>query len=114
MKKYFVPLFILLGLIIFTPKAFALPSEGGHFSTPTDLFGSSVIKRGAKGIKVQEIQNILTSDCGGNSSIVADGKFGLKTETALKNFQRIKNLKVDGYIGNLTKYALWDCARETM
>ncbi len=46
-------------------------------------------------------------DAGYTSVGNADGKFGDKTRTAVKNFQRNNSLTADGIVGDKTKKALW-------
>lgn len=57
-----------------------------------------IVKKGNKGDAVKAIQEKL--------GIVADGEFGLKTETAVKKFQRSKGLQDDGIVGASTIAAL--------
>ena len=57
--------------------------------------GGTVLKRGAKGALVKELQNLL-NEAGANPKLVADGDFGRGTENALKIFQRQHNLTTDG------------------
>lgn len=65
--------------------------------------GDTVLKKGAKGDAVKNLQNQLIL-CG--SSITADGDFGSKTETAVKSFQKDLGLTADGIVGNRTLSAL--------
>ena len=63
-----------------------------------------VLKNGSKGDIVKLIQQILNKlgyNCG-----KADGKFGDKTEEAVKAFQKAKGLKQDGKVGPKTWKAL--------
>lgn len=57
-----------------------------------------VYRKGDKGDIVRKIQLAL--------GITADGVFGVKTETAVKQFQKANNLDVDGIVGILTLSAL--------
>lgn len=65
------------------------------------------LRKGSKGDSVKHLQNILISI---GYSLVADGDFGQKTETAVKDFQKKNNLAVDGIVGQQTwnKLALSD------
>ncbi|MBK04897.1 MAG: hypothetical protein CL920_25035 [Deltaproteobacteria bacterium] len=63
--------------------------------------GGTVLKRGAKGALVKELQNLL-NEAGANPKLVADGDFGRGTENALKIFQRQHNLTTDGKFGRGT------------
>ncbi|HEY5885666.1 MAG TPA: N-acetylmuramidase family protein [Pyrinomonadaceae bacterium] len=64
----------------------------------------SVLKEGAKGPKVVELQTKL-KQLGFISGIV-DGKFGPGTKKALMAFQKSKGLKLDGVAGPITMNAL--------
>ena len=64
----------------------------------------SVLKQGAKGPKVVELQTKL-KQLGFISGIV-DGKFGPGTTKALMAFQKSKGLKLDGVAGPITMNAL--------
>ena len=37
-----------------------------------------------------------------------DGKFGWKTRRAVRNFQRVERLTVDGVVGKSTWLKMWD------
>ena len=52
------------------------------------------LKLGSKGKFVKELQNLL--------DLTVDGDFGLKTENAVKNFQKKHNLIEDGIVGPKT------------
>ena len=54
----------------------------------------TTLKNGSKGDMVKALQYIL--------GINADGKFGSKTEAAVKQFQQINNLEADGKAGKQT------------
>lgn len=61
-----------------------------------------MLKRGSVGEYVKLLQKILIKlgyDLGGTS---IDGKFGKKTENAVKKFQKSKGLVADGIVGPLT------------
>lgn len=64
----------------------------------------TTVKLGSKGNDVKILQEKLNSLL--NAGLVADGAFGAKTETALKTFQQIKKLTVDGVCGPKTWAAL--------
>lgn len=61
------------------------------------------IRKGAKGPAVAAMQGLLNRH---GYNLEADGKFGGKTELALKDFQREKGLEDDGICGPLTWAAL--------
>lgn len=73
------------------------------------LTGVSVtvsISRGDQGDDVKKMQKMLIAcgyDCGGCG---ADGSFGLDTESAVRTYQRIKGLAIDGIYGPKTRAAL--------
>ena len=52
-------------------------------------------------IKLQTAHNALGYDCG-----AADGIFGVKTEAAVRRFQRAQQLAVDGVAGRMTWAAI--------
>ena len=60
--------------------------------------GEGLVKRGDRGVAVQQIQGAL--------GITADGVFGAQTEEAVKRFQREKGLVADGIVGPQTRQAL--------
>ena len=63
------------------------------------------LRRGSKGADVTKLQTALNAqgyDCG-----TADGIFGLKTEMAVRAFQRDHSLAVDGIAGKATQEALY-------
>lgn len=59
------------------------------------------LRRGDSGSDVYYLQTLL---CDVGEPITADGKFGSKTEAAVKNFQKLYGLTVDGVVGPKT----WD------
>jgi hypothetical protein len=61
------------------------------------------VKRGDRGEEVKRIQQAL-KDAG--FDIVVDGIFGERTEDAVRRFQEINGLDVDGIVGNQTGAAL--------
>jgi len=65
-------------------------------------------RQGSKGSGVVRIQKYLTEK--GYGTLKADGKYGKETVEVVKDFQRIKGLKVDGICGPSTLKAmgLWD------
>ena len=63
-----------------------------------DLNGG-VMKQGAQGDQVKQLQDMLNSK---GAKLETDGKFGPKTEQALKEFQDQQQIKSDGIVGNQT------------
>ncbi|WLR57393.1 peptidoglycan-binding domain-containing protein [Mesobacillus subterraneus] len=57
-----------------------------------------------RGAEVKQLQQALTNK--GYSTKGIDGVFGPATESAVKNFQKAKKLKVDGIAGPATQKAL--------
>lgn len=60
---------------------------------------SNIIRKGIKNDSVTKVQNILIKS---GYSLVADGSFGPKTESAVKSFQQKNSLTADGVIGPKT------------
>lgn len=59
-----------------------------------------VLKNGSKGSQVKSLQSILKGKF--SYTIDIDGSFGPKTNTTLRNFQMLHQLKVDGLCGPAT------------
>ena len=55
------------------------------------------ISYGAKGDDVKKLQEMLNAT--GNYNLDVDGSFGPKTQSAVKDYQKQNNLKVDGIVG---------------
>ena len=69
-----------------------------------NLDSNETLKQGAKGQKVQQLQEILKAlnlDPG-----IIDGDFGNNTVKAVKQFQSQKGLEADGVVGKNTQNAL--------
>ena len=62
--------------------------------------GDHLIGKGSKGPEVTELQQKLAQL--GYGGVAIDGKFGSKTEAAIKSFQKDHGLKVDGLVGAQT------------
>lgn len=63
----------------------------------------NVLKRGMNGDQVKSLQRILYAmgySLGSSNPI--DGDFGSKTDTAVKAYQKMKGLEVDGIVGAMT------------
>ncbi len=67
-------------------------------------FSLPVLRNGSTGYNVTLIQRLLNN--AGYGSLVEDGIFGVSTDTALKQFQKDRNLTVDGVVGSQTWEAL--------
>lgn len=89
-----------------------------HYAIPAGLYTAEEIaaagkaadnviftlRSGSKGDDVVKLQNALNAqgyDCG-----AADGIFGVKTEAAVRRFQRAQQLAVDGVAGRMTWAAI--------
>ena len=72
----------------------------------TRLISASPLRRGARGPEVEVVQkrlNAIDFWCG-----TADGIFGWKTKTAVKRFQRVMLMPVNGSVGATTWHRMWD------
>ena len=92
-----------------------LTSEGETFSgTLPDSswnFGSSVLKQGSTGSEVEQMQFWLSTLAQYESSIpsvTVDGIYGSGTAAAVRAFQRLYGLTVDGIVGLTTWTELYD------
>ena len=88
-----------------TPPASPGRMEDQNTQTIETAFGVVVLKKGSAGQYVVNLQKALNNS-GANPTLVTDGSFGTKTDTAVKTFQYAHNLVVDGIVGNNTKTAL--------
>lgn len=69
----------------------------------------SILKLGSKGLAVIELQKLIIKNgfTGKNKkALSADGDFGENTEYAVIQFQKSRNIKVDGLVGDTTLKAL--------
>ena len=67
-------------------------------------FGGVDLKKGTRGDAVSVLQSRLNAALG--ASLVVDGVFGMKTQSAVKQLQRRQGLQPDGVVGSRTKAAL--------
>ncbi|MDM5199430.1 L,D-transpeptidase family protein [Fictibacillus enclensis] len=81
-------------------SAYGLKGKGS--SLPA--YSTGTLKKGSKGEAVKELQKLLTQK--GYSTKGIDGIFGKNTDSAVRKFQKVKKLKVDGLVGPATKKAL--------
>ena len=78
----------------------------------THTLGSRLLKRGSKGKDEEALQTILVTvlgyDCGdyGPNGDGIDGEYGAATEKAVRKFQSVQQIQVDGKYGNETHAAL--------
>ena len=102
-----------------TVKKEKLSAKVTHWAIPRGLSGTvpttdkPTIRRGSSGEYVTLAQTLLIQRGYDLAPYGADGKFGAKTETAVKEFQRKNGLTADGIIGRNTWAAL-DSGKETM
>lgn len=76
------------------PKTFSFPSPPPDPVNP--IIGPIIVaKKGDISPYVADLQNMLIKK---GAQITADGNFGPKTEQAVKDFQKVNNLKVTGQI----------------
>jgi|GEM_PF-1774410 len=74
-------------------------NHGDNYDTPP--YPGSVLQRGDTGRNVEVMQQLL-KDAGYNVTI--DGDFGNSTRNAVRKFQRVEAIQVDGVVGRET----WD------
>ena len=102
-----------------TVKKEKLSAKVTHWAIPRGLSGTvpttdkPTIRRGSSGEYVTLAQTLLIQRGYDLAPYGADGKFGAKTEDAVKAFQRKNGLTADGIIGRNTWAAL-DSEKETM
>ena len=64
--------------------------------------GYPTLKRGSSGESVKRLQELLNQNGITEEPLVEDGKFGAKTENAVKQFQAEHGLETDGICGPAT------------
>lgn len=64
------------------------------------------IKSGSRGPYVGYCQNLLNARLSGSGCLWVDGIFGSKTDAAVRRFQMMRRLQVDGVVGTQTWAAL--------
>ncbi len=98
-----------------TVKTDTLATKGWtNYAIPVGMYGDvpvptptkPTLRKGSTGKYVVECQNALLTLGYDLSPSGADGKYGKKTETAVKQFQKHEKLKVDGIVGKNTWNAL--------
>ena len=86
----------------------SLPTNTPRVSAPelqSTIGSGNVVKRGASGTEVRELQSLLNQS-GAQPQLEVDGDFGPRTQSAVRDFQRSNNLSVDGVVGENTLGAL--------
>lgn len=100
MKKK--PILMLVITLMFTSAILLfLPQQ----VPKSQAFGDTILKVGAKGGDVYELQGRLKYL--GFYTGAVDGDFGWRTYWAVRNFQYEFGLKIDGIVGQQTKVKLW-------
>lgn len=79
------------------------------FTPRVEAFGKGIIKKGARGGDVYELQGRLKFV--GFYKGKVDGTFGWGTYRAVKNFQSKFGIPADGVVGSKTKLALWKATK---
>jgi hypothetical protein len=86
-----------------TPSTTATTTTSSTPTTPATLPEGVVLRRGARGAEVSQVQEALVA-LGYSTSV--DGKFGPATAQAVKSFQTSSGLTGDGIVGPATLSAL--------
>lgn len=81
----------------------AATRSAGLTRTSAALTSSPVLRAGAHGSSVVQLQNLLRAK---GFSVTADGSFGPRTTSAVKAFQASRHLTADGVVGPRTWAAL--------
>ena len=68
-------------------------------------FRRKALKKGARGLNVSTLQKRLNQRI--NAQLDVDGIFGNATKSAVKEFQSMYPIKVDGVVGPVTWRYLW-------
>lgn len=95
---------LCLSLVVSTVVALGFTGEQTNFVDDNAVVAVAVLKRGASGGEVKEVQRRLKQWGYYKGSL--DGIYGTKTIEAVKLFQRKNGLKVDGITGKATYAAL--------
>ena len=86
-----------------TPSTTLTTTTSSTPTTPATLPEGVVLRRGAKGAEVRQVQEALVAL---GYSTTVDGKFGPATAQAVKSFQASSGLTDDGVVGPATMSAL--------
>jgi hypothetical protein len=82
----------------------SIPTTSIAPTVTTYDFGTVTLKNGSQGNAVKQLQMFLNSNL--NMSLIVDGKFGPKTLSIVKQWQKAHGLTVDGLVGVKTKAAM--------
>lgn len=87
------------------PAKAAAPAKAGATgpSWTTVRRGGAVLREGASGVAVRELQQLLAKK---GYDVAADGKFGPRTEMIVQHYQQSVGLEMDGVVGAGTARAL--------
>jgi len=86
-----------------TPSTTLTTTTSSTPTTPATLPEGVVLRRGARGVEVRQVQEALVAL---GYSTTVDGKFGPATAQAVKSFQASSGLTDDGVVGPATLSAL--------
>ncbi len=99
------------GVIVNPYQALRAAQGAAPVCTPTSnipldtlLNGSRLLRRGATGTEVSELQGFLNLK--GHEAGPVDGAFGSRTDSGVRSFQRAQSLSVDGVVGSQTRAAI--------
>ncbi|GAA1331630.1 MULTISPECIES: NlpC/P60 family protein [Brachybacterium] len=86
------------------PAAAAVAAPAAAPTAPTSVLDSSKkLRWGSEGSSVEQLQSALNDE---GASLAVDGKFGKRTHSAVKDYQRAHGLQVDGVVGSETRGSL--------
>ena len=93
-SRHALAVIAFIGALFVAPQAIATPA---HAATKSSNCTTTSLQRGDRGSCVKQLQTLLnkTSAKAGK----ADGSYGPKTESAVRQFQSDKKLKIDGKAG---------------
>ncbi len=100
-----ITLLILMSTLLLISLFLFLPQK----QFESDAFGKAILKVGARGGDVYELQGRLKFL--GYYTGKIDGAFGWRTYWAVRNFQYSFGMKVDGIVGAKTKLKLWSATK---
>ncbi len=103
--KLRIALIVLATILMATSLVLFVPQKQSN----SLAFGKEILKVGAKGGDVYELQGRLKYI--GYYTGKIDGAFGWRTYWAVRNFQYNFGMKVDGIVGSITKLKLWSSTK---
>lgn len=87
-------------------------AKGPAVIEKTDSLGDRYLQNGCEGPDVKELQSMLIQLNYNLGKWGADGDFGDATEAAVRRFQEMNNLEVDGIVGKLTLEAIFESLKD--